>query len=50
VKVVSESVLVPEPLTDGGEKLTVEMESKGSPLTLRPTVPVKRFSAPIVTV
>jgi hypothetical protein len=41
-------VEVPDPVTDAGLKLAVTRE--GSPLTLRLTVPVNPFTAPIVTV
>jgi hypothetical protein len=42
------SVEVPDPVTDVGLKVAVTREP--SPLTLRLTVPVKLFTAPIVTV
>ena len=42
------SVEVPDPVTDVGLKVPVTREP--SPLTLRLTVPVKLFTAPIVTV
>ena len=42
------SVEVPDPVTDAGLKVPVTREP--SPLTLRLTVPVKLFTAPIVTV
>ena len=44
----TESVEVPDPVTDVGLKLAVTREP--SPLTLRFTVPVNPFTAPIVTV
>jgi hypothetical protein len=44
----TDRVEVPDPLTDAGLKLAVTRE--GSPLTLRLTVPVNPFTAPIVTV
>jgi hypothetical protein len=44
----TDKVEVPDPLTDAGLKLAVTRE--GSPLTLRLTVPVNPFTAPIVTV
>jgi hypothetical protein len=42
------SVEVPDPLTDVGLKVPVTREP--NPLTLRLTVPVNPFTAPIVTV
>jgi hypothetical protein len=45
---VTESVEVPDPVTDVGLKLAVTREPR--PLTLRPTVPENPFTAPIVTV
>jgi hypothetical protein len=42
------SVEVPDPVTDAGLKVPVTRAP--SPLTLRLTVPVKLFTAPIVTV
>jgi len=45
---VTVSVEVPDPVTDVGLKVAVTREP--SPLTLRLTVPVKPFTAPIVTV
>jgi hypothetical protein len=45
---VTESVEVPDPVTDVGLKVPVTREP--NPLTLRLTEPVKLFTAPIVTV
>jgi hypothetical protein len=44
----TERVEVPDPVTDVGLKFAVTREP--CPLTLRLTVPVKLFTAPIVTV
>jgi hypothetical protein len=44
----TDRVEVPDPVTEAGLKLAVTRE--GSPLTLRLTVPVNPFTAPIVTV
>jgi hypothetical protein len=44
----TDRVEVPEPLTDAGLKLAVTREP--NPATLRLTVPVNPFTAPIVTV
>lgn len=45
---VTESVELPDPVTDVGLKVPVTREP--NPLTLRFTVPVNPFTAPIVTV
>jgi len=45
---VTDSVEVPEPVTEAGLKLVVTREP--CPLTLRLTVPVNPFTAPIVMV
>jgi len=45
---VTESVEVPDPVTDVGLKVAVTREP--SPLTVKLTVPVNPFTAPMVTV
>ena len=45
---VTVSVDVPEPVTEPGLKLALTLDP--NPLTLRLTVPVNPFTAPIVTV